>query len=68
MRLLSIICGIFLPNMAFAHIGHIDELAGHGHLIGLGAFGIALGIILIIGIRKAQKNKGKKSNPENQRA
>ena len=24
-----------VPHTAFAHVGHIGELAGHGHLIGL---------------------------------
>ena len=26
---------IALPKLAFAHLGHVGDLAGHGHLIGL---------------------------------
>lgn len=36
LRLISIvIMGMLMPKGAFAHVGHIGELAGHGHLIGL---------------------------------
>ena len=38
LRLISfIMMAIFMPTWANAHIGHIGELAGHGHLIGLAA-------------------------------
>ena len=29
------IMGMVMPQGAYAHIGHVGELAGHGHLIGL---------------------------------
>lgn len=40
-----------LPMPAFAHIGHIGEVAGHGHWIALGGIAIA-GAIALWGGRK----------------
>ena len=49
---------LFYPGMALAHIGHIGELAGHGHWIALGALGLAAGVAAIA------KGKAKKSATE----
>ncbi len=32
---------LFSPTLAFAHAGHIGELAGHAHLLGLGLVAVA---------------------------
>lgn len=42
------------PLPAFAHMGHIAEVAGHGHLIGLGALAAA-GVIAGLVARSAKK-------------
>lgn len=39
--------------MRLAHIGHIGELAGHGHWIALGGIAIAAGIAILGGRKKA---------------
>lgn len=38
-------------NPALAHIGHIGEVAGHGHWIALGGIALA-GAIALLGARK----------------
>ena len=40
-----------LPTPALAHIGHLGEVAGHGHWIPLGGIAIA-GAIALLGNRK----------------
>lgn len=42
---------ILLPAPALAHIGHLGEVAGHGHWIALGGIAIA-GAIALLGNRK----------------
>lgn len=42
---------IVLPAPALAHIGHLGEVAGHGHWIALGGIAIA-GAIALLGNRK----------------
>lgn len=55
MRLpLALLCAI-LANPALAHIGHIGEVAGHGHWIALGGIAIA-GAIALLGARKKPKD------------
>ena len=38
-----------LAGPALAHIGHLGEVAGHGHWIALGGIAIAAGIALLGG-------------------
>ena len=42
---------LVLPMPALAHIGHLGEVAGHGHWIALGGIAIA-GAIALLGNRK----------------
>lgn len=56
MRVTLTILTLLYPGMALAHIGHIGELAGHGHWIALGALGLAAGVAAIA--------KGKRKDPE----
>lgn len=44
MRRILVLTAIVLPLPAFAHVGHLGELAGHSHWIALGALGIATAI------------------------
>ena len=37
---------------AFAHIGHLADIGGHGHWIALGGIAIAAGIALLGGRKK----------------
>ncbi len=53
MRTLCVFFALIVPNTAAAHIGHVEELAGHGHLIGLAALGLA-GLAAAIGLRGAK--------------
>ena len=57
------------PKLAFAHIGHIGDLAGHGHLIGLAGLaatgaGAVLWGILRAGDKTADDDSAEDS-PEN---
>ena len=45
-----------MPAPALAHIGHIGEVAGHGHWIALGGIAIA-GAIALLGARKKPKDE-----------
>jgi hypothetical protein len=56
MRVILTILTLLYPGIALAHIGHIGELAGHGHWIALGALGLAAGVAAIA--------KGKRKDPE----
>ena len=47
---------------AFAHVGHLGELAGHAHWLGLGA-AVAAGAIAAA----IAKKKGKKSDAEEEK-
>lgn len=40
-----------LGTSGFAHPGHIADVAGHGHWIGLGAIGLAI-LIGLLGAKK----------------
>ena len=42
MRLLLILTFVFSANGAFAHVGHIADVAGHGHWVGAAAIGLAI--------------------------
>jgi hypothetical protein len=58
MRRILVLTAIALPLPAFAHVGHLGDLAGHSHWIALGALGIAT---VIGGLASA---KGKDSYPD----
>ena len=63
-RLLPLSCVILCaPLPAFAHVGHVAEVAGHGHLVAVGAM-IAAAILggLIV---KAPKKQDKDAETEN---
>ena len=46
------------PAAAYAHIGHIGELAGHGHLIGLGGLVAAAALAALVAKLSADKADG----------
>ena len=47
-----------LAAPAYAHPGHLAEVAGHGHWLGAAAIGAAIAIGLVIGL------KGRKASEE----
>lgn len=53
-----------LPMPALAHVGHIGEVAGHGHWIALGGIAIAGAIALLGGRKKADKETEEASDNE----
>lgn len=46
-----------VPDLAYAHLGHVGELAGHGHLIGLAGLAAAGAGAVLWGILKAGEDK-----------
>ncbi len=54
---------------AYAHLGHVGELAGHGHLAGIAALGAAAAIAAALAARKLkQKPKRKPKQQESEEA
>lgn len=51
----GVCCVIVAPSAAFAHVGHVGELAGHGHLIGL--TGLAAAAAMAALLAKLSKDK-----------
>ncbi|AKS44758.1 LPXTG-motif cell wall anchor domain-containing protein [Octadecabacter temperatus] len=52
MRLPLAILITLAGSPAFAHIGHLADVGGHGHWIALGGIAIAAGIALLGGRKK----------------
>jgi hypothetical protein len=44
-----------MTTPAKAHLGHMGELAGHGHLAGVAAIGVAAAIAAALAARKLKK-------------
>lgn len=42
MRLLTVMFFVGSSQAAFAHVGHIADVAGHGHWVGAAAIGLAV--------------------------
>jgi len=55
MRLFITMIFASVATPSFAHIGHLGEVAGHGHWIALGGIAIA-GAIALLGARKKPKD------------
>ena len=56
MRIPLAILMILSAGPVLAHIGHLGEVAGHGHWIALGGIAIASAIALLGGRKKADKD------------
>lgn len=50
--------GAILPGIAHAHLGHVGEVAGHTHWIGIAALGLAAGVAALLPSRKRKKAEG----------
>lgn len=63
MRILSILATIFmLTNPSFAHVGHVGELAGHAHWVGVAAAVAAAAIA--VAVAKGKKVDEAEQEPE----
>lgn len=60
MRRILVLTAIALPLPAFAHVGHLGDLAGHSHWIALGALGIAT----VVGALASAKGKDRQPEAE----
>jgi hypothetical protein len=52
MRILTILITALFATPALAHFGHIGEVAGHGHVIGAIAIGLAAGLAVLVGPKR----------------
>ena len=43
-RIVIFLAAVFSPLPAFAHVGHVGELAGHDHWIAIAALGVAAAV------------------------
>lgn len=61
--LLTGLLTVFLPSTAFAHGGHLGELAGHSHWIGVAA---VAGAVLVAGLvaLKGRKKEDAEETPD----
>ncbi|MEM7067276.1 MAG: DUF6732 family protein [Pseudomonadota bacterium] len=53
---LTIVISVFGIHSAYAHVGHVGELAGHAHWIGVGALVAAAALAAILAKTKKQKS------------
>ena len=65
---LAITCIPFVlsPTIVHAHLGHIGELAGHGHWIGIGAIAIAAGLAAASAAIGRTGNQEQDAGPESE--
>lgn len=49
LRLFVLLTGFVISSPAYAHLGHVGELAGHAHWVGLGAVVVAGALAVAIG-------------------
>ncbi len=59
-RLLTPLIALLWANTAVAHVGHLAEVAGHGHWIGAAAIGAAIAL----GAWAASKGKKDEASEE----
>lgn len=63
--ILFIVCTFVLTSPAFAHLGHVSELAGHGHIIAIGA---AIAAAILAGLIVKGAKERAKIDPEAENA
>lgn len=57
---------LMLPGVAQAHPGHIADVAGHGHWIGLAAAGLAIGVAIWAGLKTRGKDRSEDAESESE--
>jgi len=63
LRAILILSGVLSAGPAFAHLGHVGEVAGHAHWIGLGAVVVAGVLAVAIG-KYTQKDEDEETQDE----
>ncbi len=62
--LIAISLNFLACDQANAHVGHLGELAGHGHWIGLGAVAVAGALVALLGKKtRTPENEGAEIDP-----
>lgn len=67
MKKILFVYAILQPTAALAHLGHVADVAGHGHWIGVIAIGIAVGVAAWAGTKASNgdtKSEGDEPNDE----
>ena len=60
---ISLVCIFTLfATQAHAHIGHLGELAGHSHWIGLGAMAGAAALAILLGAKSNEETEEETEN------
>lgn len=52
---------VWFPKLAHAHWGHVGEVAGHGHIIGIGALAAAAALAAALAAargKRAEQSEG----------
>jgi len=63
LRYFVLLMSIFLSTPAYAHLGHVGELAGHAHWVGLGAVVVAGALAAAIG-KLTEKDQDEETDEE----
>ena len=63
-HLLILIAVVMLPTSALAHVGHLGEVAGHGHWLGAAAIGAAIAIGLLAASKDRKKQDAEAQGDE----
>lgn len=63
LRIFALLTGFLLTSPAYAHLGHVGELAGHAHWVGLGAVVVAGALAAAIG-KLSEKNQDEEIEEE----
>ncbi len=66
LRLFVLLTGFVLSSPAYAHLGHVGELAGHAHWVGLGAVIVAGALAAAIGKLTDQVSDEDENEDENE--
>lgn len=62
---LSLFCALIFTTNANAHWGHLGEVAGHAHWLGLGAVVVAAGLAGLVGkLSDKDEEKEEEIEPE----
>lgn len=64
---LALPAGLFLvPAPAFAHVGHLGELAGHSHWVGVAAVAGAAAVAGLVALRGRKRRSDQDAAPKDQ--
>lgn len=64
MRLFVFLICMVMPTSLWAHWGHLADVAGHGHWIGLAALGAAIGTAIWLGSDADDEDEAEEESAE----